>query len=589
MPAVGKPIKIIFSGPVARSSVLTNSDGKTNGTQNVFVVDGTNRQVSGRFSFENSASTVLLFTPGTWVGQVFTPGPWLPNSDYGIAVSRGVISPIGAPMRDPFVMVFSTSATAPSVAAAGGTSNAITTSIPGFPPGELWAGGSGSGGGGKTPKKGPVPGAFNTLAQSLTAGRFFHTSTILPSGEILVAGGGINNNGGAFGTAIGDAEVFDPSSDTFRAAGVSGAVMGHSATLLDNGEVIIIGGVNLEAPNITTRAEKWRADPANQVPAGVWNQSGNMEVGRFAHSASSTGGNQIFLVGGMTRLAASVGGSGAGGTPAIEVFRGGQDFRKAIEKLRIQRGWHETDLYDDITGTHVLITGGSDTGPTLVETEIYTLTAETSNPNNFGQVKDGPNMTVRRGLHRTSRLDRDVVAGIIVIGGGIVGSQDPQFGGISYTNTASIEAFDPRDNTTRFFTNASLINARHAHTQTLLSNGKILCCGGAGAVQPPLDAGQFHMTSTCNPQPANHQDAILFDPNYTKLNNQRDQLIPLATAALVPTPTQPPGGTGGSVSEKLSASRGFHTATNLGTVVIILAGETGCQVPDKTGDRYTVP
>jgi hypothetical protein len=63
-----------------------------------------------------------------------------------------------------------------------------------------------------------------------------HTATLLPSGKVLVAGGG------SFGVGKFVAELFDPGTGTFSLTGsVSIPRISHTATLLPNGEVLVTG------------------------------------------------------------------------------------------------------------------------------------------------------------------------------------------------------------------------------------------------------------------------------------------------------------------------------------------------------------
>jgi hypothetical protein len=64
--------------------------------------------------------------------------------------------------------------------------------------------------------------------------RTFHTATLLPSGEVLVAGGGDEDS---------TAEVYDPATGAFSiTGGMEIGRSGHTATLLPNGSVLVAGG-----------------------------------------------------------------------------------------------------------------------------------------------------------------------------------------------------------------------------------------------------------------------------------------------------------------------------------------------------------
>jgi Galactose oxidase, central domain len=105
-----------------------------------------------------------------------------------------------------------------------------------------------------------------TVTGSTATPRLDHTATLLPNGEVLVAGGylGLDSHFQAIYTAT--AELYDPSSGTWKATGsmtVPRAL--HGATLLPNGQVLVAGG-----SNATTNAELY--DPSK----GTWTTTGSL-------------------------------------------------------------------------------------------------------------------------------------------------------------------------------------------------------------------------------------------------------------------------------------------------------------------------
>jgi hypothetical protein len=67
-------------------------------------------------------------------------------------------------------------------------------------------------------------------------GRSTHTATLLNNGKVLITGGPIN-------AAVGRADLYDPSTGTFTSTGTMNTARArHTATLLNNGQVLIDGG-----------------------------------------------------------------------------------------------------------------------------------------------------------------------------------------------------------------------------------------------------------------------------------------------------------------------------------------------------------
>ncbi len=79
-----------------------------------------------------------------------------------------------------------------------------------------------------------APPAQTTL---MNAARQDATATLLPNGEVLIAGGGV------LGTALKSTELYDSATNTFapsdQTASMNGARVGARATPLPNGKVLI--------------------------------------------------------------------------------------------------------------------------------------------------------------------------------------------------------------------------------------------------------------------------------------------------------------------------------------------------------------
>jgi hypothetical protein len=137
----------------------------------------------------------------------------------------------------------------------------------------------------------PVTGTWLAAAPMATA-RAGHTATLLPSGRVLVTGG--ETRDGATYRALGSAELYDPVTDTWSAAAAMGEPRaGHTATLLDTGDVLVAGGVtDATSGRATASAETWNATSA------TWSPTGAMNASRTQHTATRLFSGDVLVVAG---------------------------------------------------------------------------------------------------------------------------------------------------------------------------------------------------------------------------------------------------------------------------------------------------
>jgi hypothetical protein len=96
-----------------------------------------------------------------------------------------------------------------------------------------------AGGGASAELYDPVAGTL-TATGKMTVARYGQTATLLPSGKVFIAGGGPEVQ---LYSIFASAELYDPGAGTFTLAGsMSVAREDHTATLLPNGKVLITGG-----------------------------------------------------------------------------------------------------------------------------------------------------------------------------------------------------------------------------------------------------------------------------------------------------------------------------------------------------------
>src|SRR5438132_1552101 len=124
----------------------------------------------------------------------------------------------------------------------------------------------------------PGTGTFSATGP-MNAARSSPTATLLPSGKVLVAGGGVTPSGGPVRTA----ELYDPVADTFTsiASTLSVERQFHTATLLPNGKVLLAGGLTTAGSVVTATADLY--DPATNT----FHATGPMASTRMHRTATS--------------------------------------------------------------------------------------------------------------------------------------------------------------------------------------------------------------------------------------------------------------------------------------------------------------
>jgi hypothetical protein len=131
-----------------------------------------------------------------------------------------------------------------------------------------------------------------TLTGSLAAAREMHTATLLGNGMVLVVGGYNDLN---LLTVVPTAELYNPVTGTFGPApNPNVARAEHTATLLQNGKVLIAGG-QLAIPPIAAATSAELYDPV----AGTFTLAGNMNAPRSNHTATLLNNGRVLIAEGV--------------------------------------------------------------------------------------------------------------------------------------------------------------------------------------------------------------------------------------------------------------------------------------------------
>jgi hypothetical protein len=270
-----------------------------------------------------------------------------------------------------------------------------------------------------------------TFTGHLNAGRLLHTATLLLNGKVLVAGGWPDHTHSGI---MSSAELYDPATGIWtRTMGMNVGRASHTATLLFDGRVLVVGGLR----GFPNSAELY--DPATEN----WSFTGSTTTPHFGYHTAT------LLPNGKVLVAAGYDSNGHVCANA-ELYDPATGIWTATGSLATARQDHTATL---LGNGKVLVAGGTNNG-TLASAELYDPATGNWTPTG--------NLNVARWRHTATSL----CDGKVLVAGGAFRT----------TPLAGAETYDPAMGT--WTVTGSLNSARGLQTATLLPFGFVLVAGG---------------------------------------------------------------------------------------------------------------
>ena len=281
-------------------------------------------------------------------------------------------------------------------------------------------------------------------AANMHAQRASHSSTLLPTGKVLIAGGFAGS--GTESHPFASAELYDPATGTFEPTGsMNLGRSGHSATLLRNGKVLMAGGwTGGDASRRTTEIY----DPAT----GKFMPTGNLTVERSGATATLLVNGKVLIVGGVDRSERSL--------ASAEIYDPETGTFSPTGAMNEPRCEHTATILKD--GKVLIAGGGSGDYPSQT---VY-RSAELYDPAT-GKFTATGQMTERRHKHAAILLP----GGVVLVAGG---SDNRDWHG----EYSSAEIYDAATGSFRTTGSMSVSRFKLPEAVVLLKSGKALIAGG---------------------------------------------------------------------------------------------------------------
>ena len=316
--------------------------------------------------------------------------------------------------------------------------------------------------------------ATDRVSQPMSKSRIGHTATLMKDGRVLIVGGAevyspMSNLDTLDGmTLLKSVEIFDPATGVFsQGQSLNFSRAFHSATLLKDDRVLIAGGVGWIQNSYAALKTIEIFDPMNNTFSAPNSFMGEV-MGRAYHSATLQFDGTVLITGGW--------GCDGGAYPCNRIYlQSAELFYPSVDQFSNTSGFllnaraqHTATL---LTSGKIIVAGGRDGNAVLKSTEIFSNNSFTTGPD-FNQGRAG---------HTATRVgDSQILftGGYTTAGG--LGSANNTIEVLLYTSPVQMVAAP-----------ANMLSARALHSATLLNNNLLLVAGGVGAGESTISTAEL--------------------------------------------------------------------------------------------------
>ncbi len=265
--------------------------------------------------------------------------------------------------------------------------------------------------------------------------RYAPAVTLLSSSEVLMAGG---YNGGCCSGPTGTfntAEIYNRDSNSWTSTGaMAERRLGHTATLLTSGKVLVTGGTIRDPVFPQASTELY------ELLTHTWSRTGSLQTPRYFHTATLLPSGKALVVGGFSAPSAPL--------ASAEIYDPASGAWSRTAPMSVSRANHTATL---LPSGKVLVAGGEGTtGNVLDSSEIYDPATNAWS--------SGGRMTNGRKQHTATLLD----TGLVLVAGG-VGVNSGNVANAEFWTSASLSSLTPQQ---------ALANLNY-RVLTLVANGTL--------------------------------------------------------------------------------------------------------------------